>query len=94
MVYFIIIWPTLLLNIIYYGISSPVGQGSANGWPTPDASSGHFKDIVVNDYLDNAIPFSVQEPSENLPTGDTARDRLRRFSTVISEDESSDDDSK
>ncbi len=93
---FIIIWPTLLLNIIiYYGISSPtVGQGSANGWQTPDASSGHFKDIVANNYLGNAIPFAAQEPSENLPTRDTPRDRLRRLATVISEDESSDDDSK
>ncbi len=57
-------------------------------WQRPDASSGHFKDIVANDNLGNAIPFP------HLPTGDTARDRLRRFTTVISEDESSDDDSK
>ncbi len=71
-------WPTLLLNIIYNIVSSPtVGQGSANGWQTPDTSSGHFKDMVAHDHLGNAIPFS------HLPTGDTTRDRLRRFLRLV-----------
>ncbi len=46
------------------------------------------QDMVANDNLGSAIPFS------HLPTGDTPRNYLRRFATVISEDESSDDDSK
>ncbi len=84
----------ICLASLWLCISILLVQGSANGGQEQDAPQEILKYIVAIDNLRNEIPFSAQVSNEDLPTSDTTRDRLRRFSTVISEDESSDDDSK